>query len=50
MTTYSTIKITTEDSNYLEKIKKKYMLGSKTNALQLIIQKIKFLKVEGELR
>jgi len=47
---YSTIKITQEDSDYLEKIKKKYMLGSKTNALQLIITKIKFMKVDGELR
>ena len=39
-----------KDADYLEKIRDKYGLRSKALALKLIIDKIKFMKVEGELR
>ena len=38
------------DAEFLEKIKERYGLRSKAMALKLIIKKIRYLKVEGELR
>lgn len=45
-----TISIYEKDADYLNKIKHKFRLVSKAAAVEMIIKKIKFLKVEEELR
>ena len=44
------IAIFERDADYLDKLVLKMRLKSKAAALELLIKKIKFMKVEGELR
>jgi len=44
------VEIYERDAEYLDKIKEKFRLSSKAAAIEMIIKKIKFMKVEGELR
>ena len=48
--TQTMVKTYTDDKEFLDKIKERYGLKSKAMSLRLIIRKIKFMKVEGELR
>ena len=44
------VEIYSKDADYLGRIKDKLKLRSRAAVLELIIKKIKYLKVEGELR
>lgn len=46
----TTISVFEKDRDFLERIRERYKLVSKAAALELINNKIKYLKVEGELR